>query len=308
MYAITGATGNTGRRIAEALLVKGEKVRVIGRSAERLKALGKLGAEPFLASLADGGAMTRALQGARAAYLMIPPSYGEPDFRGYQNRVGQALAEAVSAAGISHVVNLSSVGAHLAERVGPINGLHDQEQRLNRLAGVHVLHLRPASFMENVLFNVNLVKQAGINGTPLRPDLAIPMIATQDIAVVAARRLLALDFSGKTTRELLGPRDLTMAEATRILGQAIGKPDLPYVQFPYDKAEQAMVGMGMSPDVARTFVEMYRAFNEGILRPTEPRSAANTTPTLFEAFAKTFATVYAAQASPHTIPSRNHEA
>src|SRR5574341_2243978 len=168
MYAITGATGNTGRRVAEALLEQGKQVRVVGRSMQRLKALAARGAEPVVASLDDVAAMTRALQGVRAAYLLIPPSYGEPDFRAYQNRVGQASAEAVSAARVSHVVNLSSVGAHLAEGVGPIKGLHDQEQRLNRLAGVHVLHLRPAFFMENVLFNINLIKQAGTNGTPLR--------------------------------------------------------------------------------------------------------------------------------------------
>lgn len=296
MYVITGATGHTGTRIAEALLAKGKQVRVVGRSAERLQGLAERGAEPFAASLDDVNATTRALRGASAAYLLIPPSYGEPDFRGYQNRVGQALAQAVSAARVSHVVNLSSVGAHLADRVGPIKGLHDQEERLNRLAGVNVLHLRPASFMENVLFNINLIKQAGINGTPLRADLAIPMIATQDIAAVATRRLLALDFSGKTTQELLGPGDVSMAEATRIIGKAIGKPDLPYVQFPYEEAEKAMIGMGMSPDVARAFIEMYRAFNDGLLRPTEARSATNTTPTSFEAFAKMFAAAYAAQA------------
>ena len=296
MYAITGATGNTGKRIAEALLAKGEPVRVIGRSAERLKALVDRGAEPFVASLDDAGAVMRALTGVRAVYLMIPPSYAEADVRGYQNRVGQALAEAVSAARVSYVVNLSSVGAHLAEGVGPIKGLHDQEQRLNSLSGVHVVHLRPAFFMENFFFNVGLIKQAGINGMPLRADLVIPMIATQDIAAVATRRLLALDFSGKTTQELLGPRDLSLPEATRILGQAIGKPELPYVQFPYEEAEKAMIGMGLSLDMARSFNEMYRAFNEGIVRPTEPRSGANTTPTSFEAFAKTFAAVYTAKA------------
>jgi uncharacterized protein YbjT (DUF2867 family) len=223
---------------------------------------------------------------------MIPPSYNEPDFRRYQNRIGQALAEAIVAARVSHVINLSSVGAHLGERVGPINGLHDQEQHLNRLAGVHILHLRPVSFMENMLFNVDLIKRAGINGTPLRADLAIPMIATRDIATVAIRRLLALDFSGRTTQELLGPREMSMLDVTRILGKAIGKPDLPYVQFSYEEAEKAMIGTGMSLNVAHTFIEMYQAFNDGFLQPTEPRSAANTTPTSFESLIDTFLAAY----------------
>lgn len=296
MYVITGATGNTGKRIAEALLAEGERVRVVGRSAERLKSLADLGAEPFVASFDDAAALTRAFAGARAVYLMIPTSYGEADVRAYQNRVGRILSDAVSVTRVSYVVHLSSVGAHLSEGVGPIKGLHDQEQRLNGLAGMHVLHLRPTFFMENFLFNVDLIKQAGINGMPLRADLVIPMIATPDIAAVVTRRLLALDFSGQTTQELLGPRDISMADATRILGQAIGKPELPYVQFLYADAEKAMVGMGLSLDMARSFNEMYRAFNEGIVRPTEARSAANTTPTSFEEFAKTFAAVYTAKA------------
>ena len=37
MYAICGATGNIGKAIAEKLLAHGSKVRVIGRSRERLQ-------------------------------------------------------------------------------------------------------------------------------------------------------------------------------------------------------------------------------------------------------------------------------
>jgi uncharacterized protein YbjT (DUF2867 family) len=292
MYAITGATGNTGKKIAEVLLAKGKKVRVIGRTAERLRPLADKGAEPFVGSLDDAAFLTRAFTGVKAVYAMIPPNYAAPHFREYQNKLGEAIATSIASAQVPYVVNLSSLGAHLPEKTGPIKGLYDMEQRLNKLERTHVLHLRPTYFMENLFWSMNLIKTMGMNGSPLRGDLLIPMIATTDIAAVATDRLLRLDFLDKSSKELFGQRDLTMPEVTRILGKAIGKPDLPYVQFPYEDAEKAMVGMGLSLDMARSFNELYRAFNDGILKPTEPRSESNTTPTSIEEFAKVFAMRY----------------
>ena len=149
--------------------------------------------------------------------------------------------------------------------------------------------------MENLFFSLDLIRNQNIIGTPLRGDLLIPMIATRDIAQVAAQLLLSLDFSGQSTRELLGQRDISMQEATRIIGKAIGKEGLAYVQFPYEQAEQAMVAMGLSKDVGRSLNEMDRALNEGRVQPLEKRSAANTTPTSFEQFAESFAAVYRSQ-------------
>jgi uncharacterized protein YbjT (DUF2867 family) len=294
MYVVTGATGNTGKLIAQSLLSGGKKVRVIGRDKGRLQSLVEQGAEPFVGSLDDPASMIKALSGAKAVYAMIPPNLTAPDNRAYQNAVGEALVEAIVAARVGHVVNLSSVGGHLPDKTGPIAGLHDQEERLNSLKGVHLLHLRPGFFMENFYWSIDLIRKMGINGGALRADLPIAMIATRDIAAVAAERLAALDFSGTSVLELPGPKDVTMAEATQALGRAIDKPELTYVQFPYEEAEQAMLGMGLSASVVRDFIEMYRSFNEGLIRATEKRSAANTTPTSIEEFARGFAHAYAA--------------
>jgi len=296
MYAVTGATGNTGRLIAQALLAKGKKVRVIGRDATRLEPLVKQGAEPFVGSLDDPAVMTKAFSDSKAVYAMIPPHLTAKDNRAHQQAVGDALAKAIAAARVAYVVNLSSVGAHLPDKTGPITGLHHQELRLNALKGVHLLHLRPGFFMENFFWSVDLIRKMGINGGAIRADLPIAVIATRDIAAAAAERLAALDFSGSTVRELLGQRDLTMADATKALGRAIGKPELAYVRFPYEDAENAMLGMGLSASVARDSIEMYRAFNDGLIRATEKRTAANTTPTSIEEFAKDFARAYAAPA------------
>jgi hypothetical protein len=146
--------------------------------------------------------------------------------------------------------------------------------------------------MENLYWNIDLIKKMGIDGSALKADLPMPLIATQDIAAEAVRLLLDLKFTGKSVRELLGQRDVAMADVTRVLGQAIGKPDLKYVQFPYDEAEKAMLGMGLSPSVTLAYIEMTRGFNDGIVKPAKKRSAKNTTPTSIEQFAKVFAAVY----------------
>lgn len=292
MYAIIGATGNTGRPLAEALLAAGRKVRVVGRSTQRLQPLVAKGAEAVVGSADDAAALTRAFTGAQAVYAMIPPNLAAENLRSYQNQVSEALVTALRTAGVPYVVNLSSVGAHLSEKVGPINGLYDHEQRLNTLDAVNVVHLRPTFFMENLFFAIDPIKKMGVNPGPLKPELPIPMIATRDIAAVATQLLLNLNFSGKSTRELLGPRNVTMQEVTRVLGKALGRDGLKYLQVPYADAEKAAVDAGLSRDMARLLMEMYRSMNDGALRPTEARSSENTTPTSIEDFAQLFAQVY----------------
>jgi len=95
-------------------------------------------------------------------------------------------------------------------------------------------------------------------------------------------------------RELLGPRDLTHAEATRILGARIGKPDLQYVQFSYEDYVAALVRMGMSQNVADQYAEMVRAINEERYKSCEGRRSENTTPTIFEDFVEELARAFSA--------------
>jgi uncharacterized protein YbjT (DUF2867 family) len=293
-FAVTGATGNTGKIIAVRLLEEGHKVRVIGRSIEKLAPLVDKGAEPRVGSVEDEKFLTEAFTGADGVYAMIPPDFTVENFRAYQNRIGETLKTAIENAGVQYVVFLSSLGAHVPDETGPISGLHDVENRLNELKDAHVLHLRPSFFMENFLAGMGTIKKMGVYGTPMRGDLAVPMVATQDIGDYAAGRLSKLDFKGHSTRELHGERDLTMTEATSVLGKAIGKDDLAYVQFPYEDAEKALTSMGFSPDGARSYSEMGRAFNEGIVEALEKRSKENTTPTSMEDFSKVFAAVYSA--------------
>jgi uncharacterized protein YbjT (DUF2867 family) len=298
MYVVLGATGHTGSIIATSLLLKGEKVRVVGRDASRLDRFVRKGAEAFAANVSDAAALTKAFTGARAAYLMLPPNMTSPDYRADQERESDAIAKAAKESGLHYAVHLSSFGAQVPEGTGPIAGLHSSEQKLNAISGLNVLHLRAGYFMENNLAAINMINAMGIFGHAVLPDLKLPMIATRDIGEYAARRILNLDFSGKQTRELLGERDLSMNEATAIIARGIGKPDLRYVQFPYEEVQQVLMQMGIPLKTAALFIEMYRAINEGVVAGQEPRSPENTTPTSFEKFVQdVFAPAYHGKAA-----------
>ena len=297
MYVVLGASGNTGRVVANNLLDRGQKVRVVGRNAAHLQSFAAKGAETFIADLTDSGTLTQAFQKADSAYVMIPPNITSTDSLGYENRVSDAIAAAVQSSGTKNVVALSSIGADKSSGTGPVLGLHNLEQKLNQIAGANVLHLRAGYFMENTLGQANAIRQMGAVTTPLRADLKLGMIATRDIATAAVDALLH-PANGKQIRELLGQRDLTYSEVTAAIGQAIGKPELKYVQAPDDQFQHVLVQMGMSEQFAKLLLEMIGALNSGHMRALESRSTQNTTPTSYENFvAEYFVPAYKQQAA-----------
>lgn len=293
MYTVLGATGNIGSVLTRRLLDKGERVRVVGRNTTRLQPFVQKGAEAFIGDVSDAESLTRSFEGARAAFLMMPPGMSSQDYRADQERESDAISTAAKNSGLHYAVNLSSFGAQATEGTGPISGLHREELKLNAVDKLNVLHLRPAYFFENHLAGMNMIHMMGLYGGGVRGDLQIPMIATRDIGEYAAERLLKLDFRGKQTRELLGQRDLSLNEVTAIIGKAINKPDLRYAQFPYEQVQQVLMQMGVPPKTAAYFVEMLKGFNDGTVVPTEPRTPENTTPTSFETFVReVFAPAY----------------
>jgi uncharacterized protein YbjT (DUF2867 family) len=284
MYVITGATGNTGRVVAERLLEAGQKVRVVGRDPKRLEKFAAKGAESFIADATDGGALTNAFAGAKAVYAMIPPNIGAPDVRAYMESVSDALRSAIEKNGIEHAVVLSSFGADKSHGTGPVAGLHSLEKKLEEIPGLNALFLRAGYFMENLLSQAGVISSMGIMAGPVAEDLRLPMIATRDIGAYAAEALLRLDFIQKNTHELQGPRDVTYVETAKIVGASIGKKDLTYKLVPAAQLKPVLMQIGMSSNMADLLLEMAAALNSGHMKMLEPRSSANSTPTTLEIF------------------------
>jgi uncharacterized protein YbjT (DUF2867 family) len=149
-YAITGATGNIGHKITEKLLAEGHNVRAIARTAEKLQSITDKGAEARSGSVEDTAFLTEAYRGVDGVFAMIPPDFQSDDYWAFQIKAAKSHVAAIKGSGVKNVVALSSIGAHLTEGAGIVQGLHDFEQHLSELNDVNVLVLRPAYFMENI--------------------------------------------------------------------------------------------------------------------------------------------------------------
>lgn len=284
MVTVTGASGKTGSVVAQALLASGEKVRVTGRSAQHLEALRQKGAFIAEGDQGDADFLTAALKGADALYLLIPPKFDTPDFRKHYNGLGNAAVKAISASGVKKVVFLSSLGADKPSGTGPVVGLYDVEGKLRTLGDVDIAVLRPGYFMENTLGNMGMIKEKGINGGPIAPDIPISLTATVDIGQKAAELLKSRSFKGHSIIELVGDR-LSYAQITAHIGRVAGIEHLPYIQFSDSDAEAAFRSMGLSVSVAQSYIELMHGISKGLVGPLFIKPDTFNVPTRFADFA-----------------------
>jgi uncharacterized protein YbjT (DUF2867 family) len=284
MIAVMGASGNVGSKVTDLLLQGRQDVRVFGRSAERLEPFGRGGAELVVGDAINLDDLQVLFKGAVAALVVLPDNMADPHYVSNRSEMSRAITQALRDEHVGHVVMASSIGADRDEGVGPVAGLHEIEELLFGLEDASVLSLRAAWHMENLLANIPMIQEQKINGSAIKGDHAFPMIATVDIADKAAQHLIQRDFTGHTVETILGPADVSMNEATRTLGAALGIPDLTYVEFPPEGVKAALQGIGMSEEFASLLVESQIAINEDRVLEGVERTAETITPTRLEEF------------------------
>lgn len=260
-YIITGSLGHTGKPIVEGLVKAGHSVTVITSKQETAAAIDALGAKAAVGSVEDATFVKEAFAGADAAYLLIPGTWNVSGWRAFQNRIIDNYVAAIEANDIRFVVLLSSIGAHLSDGVGPVNGLYDAEQKLAAVPGLNSKFLRPSYFMYNLFSMVGLVKGMGIMGSNFGDDTLI-LTHTNDIAEVALQELLTLDFTGHPVRYIASD-ERTGAEIARVLGEAIGKPETPWVVFSDEQNKQGLLQAGLNEEMATEYNAMGTSLREG---------------------------------------------
>lgn len=292
-YVVTGSLGNISKPLAEKLVAAGHEVTVVSSNPDKAAEIAKLGAKAAIGTVQDVAFLSKTFEGADAVYTMVPPHFGASNWKKHIAGIGENYAAAIKVSGVKNVVNLSSIGAHMPEGCGPVSGLYFVEKALDELNGVNVKHLRPGFFYPNFLANLGMIKHMGIIGGNYGEGTTLTIVHPGDIAEVAADELLALSFSGKSYCYIMSD-EKTTHEVAAILGKAIGKPELPWVNFKDEETLGGMVQAGVPEEVARNYAEMGSAIRSGEMisdylkeKPAELRK------TKLEDWAPVFAAVYA---------------
>jgi uncharacterized protein YbjT (DUF2867 family) len=264
MFVVTGASGRTGKIVAERLLDAGKRVRLFARDPERVRALQSRGAEVVTGSLEDFTAFGRALEGAEGLYLLSPPDVHARDFLRERAKLLDGVIDLIERAKVGHTVLLSSLGAELPEGTGPVLALHHAESGLEK-TGLPVTFVRAGYFVENWGAVLPIARKDGVLPSFVRGDQPVPMLSTPDIGNVAADALLAGP-RGTEIIELVGPKKVTPREvadtAARLLGHAVT-----LVEPPLSEVVPTFTSLGVSEDVARLYEHMFRAIARGELEP-----------------------------------------
>jgi len=280
MFVVVGATGNTGSAVVETLLSRKQPVRIVARSADKGAAWKAKGAEIAVASLDDVSALTKAFEGAKGVYLLVPPNYGAAAWLVDQRARMDRATEAVKKSGIGHVVFLSSVGGHIAEGTGPIRAARYGEQVFGKAAH-NLTILRPCYFMDNWAPVLGAAKGQGVLPTFIAPVAKIQMISTKDIGRVGAEQLMA-GGKGKQIVELAGPQEYSPQQVAAALSQIFGR-EVSAQHAPLSAVVPTFKSFGFSDEAAKLFEEMYTSFSQGKIGYEHPASLVRGKITLAEA-------------------------
>ena len=288
---VTGSLGHISRPLTEQLLARGHAVTVVSSSDQRRTEIERLGATPAIGSLDDAEFLTNTLEGADLLYAMVPPDGRATDLIAFYRRVGESYARAVRATGVPRVIYLSSFGAELDHGTGNILGAHYVEEELDTLADTAVTFLRPTSFYYNFLGLIGTIKATGKIMANYGGTHQIPMVAPEDIAAAiveetelpAQRRKIRYVYSDERTGH----------EVARVLGEAIGQPDLEWVVISDAAMQQGLLSAGLPEKLSSDLTELYASFYSGRLdRAFQADKPATIGTVKLEDYAPVFAAAY----------------
>lgn len=261
-YVITGSLGHIGKPLVTQLCKEGHSVTVISSHVETTKQIEALGAKAAVGTVEDVKFLTETFRGADAVFTMIPPQYEGNDWKAWIVSIGNNYISAIKASGVKQVVNLSSIGAHLVDKCGPVSALAKVELEMDAMSGVNVRHLRPGYFYTNFLDSVQEITQKGIMSGNYGPDVKMVLVHPADIAEHAAKALKDKYHIGRGF-SYIASDEKTPAEIVELIGKAMNKPDLAWVERTDSEELDEMLAVGVPEETAKNYVEMGAALRLG---------------------------------------------
>jgi uncharacterized protein YbjT (DUF2867 family) len=259
----TGSLGNVGKPLVKLLIAAGHDVTVITANAERKAVIEALGAVAAIGSVNDANFLRQAFTGADAVYTMTPPAMGSSNIIENIANVGEAYAQAINKSGVKRVVMLSSIGADASQGTGPVKGVNRVEQTFKQLSEVNVTILRAGNFYYNFFRDIPMIKNRHILGSNYSGNDKLVLAHPEDIAAAIAEQLQS-EGNGIEVKYIVS-EVLSGNEVAAILGNAIGEPNLPWVEFPDEQFKQGMLSVGLPPELADLLTEMGQGIRAGIM-------------------------------------------
>jgi uncharacterized protein YbjT (DUF2867 family) len=279
---VTGATGNTGRALVDALTSRGAQVRAMVRAdADR----GKLpaGVAVAVADFDDPTSLAAALDGAGRAYLVTPSS----ERAEAQQR---SFADLAAKAGIDQLVVLSQLAA---DQHSPVRFLryHGAVEQHVRDLGIAYTFLRPNLYFQGLLAFARSIAADGRFYAPIG-DATVSAVDVRDIAAVAAVALTESGHEG-ATYTLTGPASITHTQIAEALSAALGR-DIAFIDVPPEAFAGSLQGI-LPPWQVQGLLEDYAHYRRGEAAAVSPAIAEiiGRPPTDIEQFARDYAPAFA---------------
>lgn len=293
---VTGSLGNISKPLTEELVEKGHQVTVVSSKAERQKDVEAIGAKAAIGTMEDAEFLAATFKGADVVYVMeslAPNAFFDlnVDVIAVHNKIGNNYKQAIEQSGVKRVVHLSSIGAHTDKGNGLIAFHHNVENILNQLPDdVSIKFMRPVGFYTTMFPFIQTIKTQGAIVSNYGGDQTEPWVSPLDIAAAISEEI-EKPFDGRTIRYIASD-EVSPNEAAKILGEAIGKPDLKWLVVPDEQFLQGLLAAGMNPQTAKGFVEMNESRFGGVMYEDYNRHKPTLGKVKLKDFAKDFAAVY----------------
>jgi uncharacterized protein YbjT (DUF2867 family) len=280
MIVITAPTSSIGTKVLHSLLDSYSDVRVIARDASRIEDADRRRVTVVEGSHGDHDVVARATEGADAVFWLVPPnpkaSSVDEAYTGF-TRPGLA---AMRSQGVRRIVGISALGRGTAQAgsAGVVTATLAMDDLIAD-SGIAYRAVTNPSFFDNLLRQVQPIREKGMFFSAVDPSRKLPGCATEDIAKTSVRLLLDKAWTGAGHQAVLSPEDLSFDDMAAVMTAVLGKP-VKCVRTDYDAYKQQFIGRGMSEEMAQGMTDMMRAKSEG-LDNGEVRTRENTTQTGF---------------------------
>jgi uncharacterized protein YbjT (DUF2867 family) len=282
MILVTGASGNVGGAVMQAVIAGNHPVRAMYRSEADAENIPR-GASVVVADFGDRRSLAKALDGITRVFLVCAPI---PQLVELETNVIELCRQR----DLEHLVLNSALGAGTFDASFP--AWHRKVERNLERSGVAYSVLRPNSFMQNVAnFYAPTIRSQGVFYAALE-DAPISYIDVRDVGAFAARLLAGEPGQGRTY-ELNGPEALTCNEIAVRLSRFTGRP-VRYVNVPPAELKKSVIGVGMPQWQVDALLELQHYYVEGNGGQTDNvvRQMLGRDPIVFEQFLRDYAVAF----------------